>query len=325
MLPTSARLLRLLSLLQQRRGWPGADLAKRLEIDPRTLRRDVDKVRALGYAVHASAGHGGGYALGSGPSMPPVLLDDDEAVTLSVALHAASGLVGNLEPAARSLLQKLGQMLPVRLRDRATAIQAVTVNLHGMAPLADAAALTLIAAACRDHRRLRFEYASHEGAVTGRVVEPCSLARLGHRWYLVAWDVERAGWRSFRVDRIRSPEATGSTFEPSEPPGGTAAYIQQAIAIAPFEHRIRLRLQGSFAELSSSIPAWCGVLEAETGSTCILTTGADSTLGVASLALMAGVEAELLDDPPIATELAGIAARFARTMGATGVFPEAGN
>jgi predicted DNA-binding transcriptional regulator YafY len=315
MLPTSARLLRLLSLLQQRRGWPGADLAKRLEIDPRTLRRDVDKLRALGYAVHASTGHGGGYALGSGPSMPPVLLDDDEAVTLSVAVHAASGLVGNLEPAARSLLQKLGQMLPERLRDRATAIQAVTVNLHGMAPLADAAVLTLIAAACRDHRRLRFEYASHEGTVTGRVVEPCSLARLGHRWYVVAWDVERADWRSFRVDRIRAPEATGSTFEPSEPPGGTAVYIQQAIAIAPFEHRIRLRLHGSFAELSSSIPAWCGVLEAETGNTCILTTGADSTLGVASLALMAGAEAELLDEPPIAAELRDIAARFARAMG----------
>ncbi|HEY4146777.1 helix-turn-helix transcriptional regulator [Pinirhizobacter sp.] len=325
MIPTSARLLRLLSLLQQRQAWAGTELANRLEIDPRTLRRDVDKLRSLGYAVHASAGHGGGYALGSGPSMPPVLLDDDEAVTLSVALHAAGGMVGNLEPAARSLLQKLGQMLPTRLRDRATAIQAVTISLHEMGPLSDAATLTAVAAACRDHRRLRFEYSSHEGVVSRRTVEPCSLARLGHRWYLVAWDVERADWRSFRVDRIRSAEATGSTFEPSEPPGGIAAYIQQAIAIAPFEHRIRLRLSGSLGELSLRIPSWCGVLEAETTSTCILTTGADSTLGVASLAIMAGVEAELLDDPPIAAELRDIAARFARAMGIAEAIPRSGN
>jgi predicted DNA-binding transcriptional regulator YafY len=321
MLPTSARLLRLLSLLQQRQAWPGIDLAERLEVDPRTLRRDMDKLRALGYAIHASAGHGGGYALGSGPSMPPVLLDDDEAVTLSVALHAASGMVGNLEPAARSLLQKLGQMLPVRLRDRAAALQAVTVSVREAPSLPDAAVLTLIAAACRDHRRLRFEYRSHEGEVTTRAVEPCSLARMGSRWYLVAWDVERSDWRSFRVDRVRSPQATGATFDASEPPGGTAAYVQQAIAIAPFEHRIRLRLHGPFEELCRSVPGWCGVLELETPTTCVLTTGADSTLGVASLAIMSGVEAELLDDPPIAGELRDIASRFARAMGATAGSP----
>src|SRR5262245_8758169 len=198
MLETSARLLRLLSLLQARRYWSGKELGERLEIDIRTVRRDVDRLRDLGYTVHASAGVGGGYRFGAGASMPPLLLDDDEAVAMTVALRSIAGGVSRLEDTAMRVLVKLDQILPPRLRPRLSALHAVTVSIAGPADPLDPEVLTSVAVACRDNERLQFRYCDRLGKTTSRNVEPLRLAHTGRRWYLVAWDNGRTDWRTFR-------------------------------------------------------------------------------------------------------------------------------
>ncbi|TYR53667.1 helix-turn-helix transcriptional regulator, partial [Streptomyces parvus] len=205
MLETSARLLRLLSLLQTHRDWSGADLADRLGVTPRTVRRDVDKLRELGYPVNAARGTGGGYQLGAGAELPPLLLDDEEAVAVAVGLRTAAGhgIEGIGESSVRALA-KLEQVLPNRLRRRVGALGAFTVPmLHGQdASVVDPGLLTELAAACRDAERLRFAYRTHGGDSSRRTVEPHRLVCTERRWYLVAWDLEREDWRTFRADRI---------------------------------------------------------------------------------------------------------------------------
>jgi predicted DNA-binding transcriptional regulator YafY len=200
MLETSVRLLRLLSLLQQRREWSGADLASRLEVTTRTVRNDVDKLRQLGYQVDSTTGPAGGYRLGSGSAMPPLLLDDDEAVAVVVGLRAAAaGTVTGIEDVSLRALTKLERTLPSRLRPRVDALRTATVSAAGGGPRVDMETLSTVAAAAHNNERLRFEYASHDGTVSERDVEPHTLVYTGRRWYLLAWDTDRRDWRTFRT------------------------------------------------------------------------------------------------------------------------------
>ena len=197
MLPTSARLLRLLGLLQTHRDWTGPQLAERLAVSTRTVRNDVEKLRSLGYPVHSTTGVSGGYRLGPGAALPPLLLDDDEAVAVAVGLRsAAGGTVAGIEETSLRALAKLEQVLPSRLRHRVSALARAVVALPGTGPAVDADVLTAIAAAVRAHERLRFDYADHGGATSRRDTEPHRLVHTGRRWYLVAWDVTRADWRT---------------------------------------------------------------------------------------------------------------------------------
>lgn len=295
MLSTSARLLRLASLLQSRRHWPGAALAGELGVDARTVRRDVDRLRELGYPVEASSGVGGGYGLGRGADLPPLVLDDEEAVTLAIALRAVSANVAGVESTALRLLAKLDQLMPTRLRRRATALHAVTLSLRTGPPLVDAAVLSGLATACRDSRRLRFRYRKHDGATGPREVEPLRLANYGRRWYLIAWDPARGDWRSFRVDRIEGALKAGEPFVPRPPPPDVAAKLERGIAYAPFTCRVTLRLRGTVAELESSIPVWCGLLEPETDTHSLLRVGAESPEALLAQVLMIGHAAELVE------------------------------
>nr|BFE87195.1 hypothetical protein GCM10020093_097960 [Planobispora longispora] len=202
MLETSARLLKLLSLLQTRRDWSGAELAGRLGVTARTVRRDVERLRELGYPVHATQG-AAGYRLGAGTSLPPLLLDDEEAVAVAVGLRtAAGGSVAGIEETSLRALAKLEQVLPSRLRHRVNTLNTVTVRVGGTGPAVSPDALMVIAEACRRRERLRFDYTSPRGGDTVRSVEPHSLVSFERHWYLVAWDVDRGDWRTFRVDRL---------------------------------------------------------------------------------------------------------------------------
>ena len=207
---TSSRLLNMLSLLQSRRDWSGAELAGRLAVSRRTVRRDVERLRELGYPIESLAGPAGGYRLEAGTAMPPLLLDDDETIAIAVGLRtAARASVAGIEEASLQALVKLEQVLPPRLRPRLRALQSATMTVPVGGPTVDPQCLTTVGAACRDSERLRFAYQDREGAESRRDVEPHSLVNHGHRWYLVAWDRDREDWRTFRVDRIAKPAATG--------------------------------------------------------------------------------------------------------------------
>ncbi len=223
--PTS-RMLRLLSLLQTHRHWAGPELAGRLEVSERTLRRDIDRLRELGYPVDATRGTEGGYQLAAGSQLPPLLLDDDEAVAIAVGLRAAAGnSVEGIEETSVRALAKLEQVLPARLRSRIGALQQFSepMTWSSSGPTIDPTDLTEIAGACRDAVRLRFDYERRDGEFGGRMVEPHRLVSAGRRWYLVAWDVDRDDWRTFRVDRMVEPKALTRPFTPRELPDGVDA------------------------------------------------------------------------------------------------------
>ncbi len=251
---TSGRLLRLLSLLQARRYWPGEELADRLEVSGRTIRRDVERLRELGYPVDATTGPDGGYRLEAGTAMPPLLLDDDEAVAIAVGLRTAAGAsVAGIEETSVRALVKLEQVLPAQLRRRVHALQsatAVAAQRPG-GPLVDADVLTAIAGACRDHERLRFAYKARDGAQSRRHAEPLSLVNLGRRWYLVAWDCDREDWRTFRLDRIEKVPTGGGRFQPRALPGGDpAAFVSQNLSGVQYRHQARVTLHASAEEVA---------------------------------------------------------------------------
>ena len=314
MLSTSARLLRLASMLQSRRHWPGAALAEELGVDARTVRRDVDRLRELGYPVDASSGVGGGYSLGRGAALPPLVLDDDEAVALAIALRAASANVGGIEATSLRLMAKLDQLLPTRLRRRASTLHALTLSVRSGPPLVDAALLSDLATACRDCVSLYFAYRNHAGEMTQRHVEPQRLANHGRRWYLIAWDIDRGDWRSFRVDRMEGPPAVGDVFAPRAVPPDVAARLERGIAYAPFACRITLRLQGSVPELQAALPAWCGVLEPESDTHSLLRVGADTPEGLLAQLLMIGREVELVEGEEMAPALQRVLQRTAAVL-----------
>ena len=274
---TSARMLRLLSLLQTHRYWPGGELADRLEVSPRTLRRDVDRLRELGYPVDASRGVAGGYQLQAGAAVPPLLLDDDEAVAIAVGLRtAAAGAVAGFEETSVRALAKVIQLLPPRLRRRIDALQAVTSpGVFGGGPTLDASSLTTIAMACRGEERLRFGYTPREGESSSRYVEPHRLVSLGRRWYLIAWDLDRGDWRSFRVDRLSEPALTGARFRPREIPGGDpVAWLRSRLATIPSKYDVSVRIEAPAERVSAFVGQWAKV-EADGEQRCRLRMNVD--------------------------------------------------
>jgi predicted DNA-binding transcriptional regulator YafY len=316
---TAERLLRLLSLLQARRDWPGPELAARLDVDVRTVRRDVERLRSLGYPVHATPGAAGGYRLGAGAALPPLLLDDDEAVAVAVGLRtAASGTVSGIEETSVRALAKLEQVLPARLRPRVGALQAATVSLPGGGPTVDAEVLTTIAAACRDHERLRFGYVGRTGTASERSVEPLRLVHTGWCWYLVAFDLGKQDWRTFRADRITGVPAAGFRFTPREPPAGDlAAYVAHSISTAPYPHRLVVRVAAPAAALASRVPPASATVEPVDEHSCRVRTGAHNLDVVPYYLARWGYDFVVEEAPPgLVENLRVIAERFARAAGA---------
>lgn len=312
MLETSARLLRLLSLLQLRRDWSGADLADRLGVSARTIRRDVDKLRELGYPVAASTGTAGGYRLGPGAQLPPLLLDDEEAVAVAVGLRTAAAVTGIEETSVRALA-KLEQVLPNRLRRRVNALQSYTVPVPGTGPTVDAEVLTVVAAACRDHERLRFDYESHDGTSTLRVTEPHRLVAKGRRWYLVAWDVERDDWRTFRADRIRPRVPAGPRFAPREPPSQDLAdWVTRGTWGAGWRYDVRVLLHTPKSEVTARVPAYIGEFEEIDAASCVFTTGTETLETAATYLGLLGADFEVLDPPELREHLRTLSQRFAK-------------
>ncbi|MFJ7271855.1 helix-turn-helix transcriptional regulator [Streptomyces sp. NPDC099050] len=231
MTDTPARLLSLLSLLQTPREWPGSELAERLRVSARTIRRDIDRLRELGYPVEATLGAEGGYRLVAGAAMPPLALDDEEAVAIAVGLRAGAGhAIEGVEEASVRALAKLEQVLPGRLRRRVGALQSATVAVvRGDGASVDPRTLTAIASAVAGPERLRFAYLDRDGVASRRLVEPYRLVSTGSRWYLVAYDMEREDWRTFRVDRVSEPGATGVRFAPRELPMDAVEFVRRGL------------------------------------------------------------------------------------------------
>jgi predicted DNA-binding transcriptional regulator YafY len=320
---TSARLLKLLSLLQARRDWSGADLAVRLEVSERTVRRDVERLRDLGYPVHASRGTDGGYRLGAGAAMPPLLLDDDEAVAVAVGLRtAARSPVTGIEETSVRALAKLENILPSRLRRRVSALADYTVPIppDSPAPPVDPTVLTTLASACRDHERLRFDYRSHDGSSTVRSVEPYRLVSWGRKWYLVAWDTERDDWRTFRVDRIEPRTPGGPRFRPREFPGDVAAYVARGVSAAGYRFQARITVHAPAEVVAARINPAIGVVEALDEHSCVLSTGADSVETVAVYAGLLDADFTVSEPPELVERLRMLADRYRRAAGA-GVAP----
>jgi predicted DNA-binding transcriptional regulator YafY len=314
MLETSARLLRLLSLLQARRDWSGADLAERLGVSARTVRRDVERLRSLGYPVHATSGTAGGYRLGAGAALPPLLLDDDEAVAVAVGLRtAAGGTVAGIEETSLRALAKLEQVLPSRLRHRVETLQSVTLPLAGVGPTVDPDTLMLVAAACRDHQRLRFDYRSREGNPSRRDTEPLRLVHTGRRWYLVAWDLDREDWRTFRVDRLTPRVPTGPRFTPRDPPDeDVPAYVNWVVSSARHRYQGRFTMHASAEALAERVPPTAGVLEAVDDHTCVLYSGSNSLDALALHVALLGVDFEAHEPPELLDHVRTLAARLGR-------------
>ena len=317
MLETSARLLRLLSLLQTRREWTGTELAGRLGVTPRTVRRDVGKLRGLGYPVNAAPGVAGGYQLGAGASLPPLLLDDEEAVAVAVGLRtAAAGTVAGIAETSVRALAKLEQVLPSRLRHRVSTLQSVMVPLVGGGPTVDPDTLTAIAAACRDRLRLRFDYQSHDGTESVRTTEPHRLVHTGRLWYLIAFDVERSGWRTFRVDRLRPRTPTGPRFVPRDPPEDAAADVSRSVASGPYPYQARILLHAPLEVVAERSSPTSGRLEKVDDHSCVLHAGSHSLDAIALWTGLKGVDFEVLEPPELVDHIRTLADRLHRAAAA---------
>jgi predicted DNA-binding transcriptional regulator YafY len=314
MTETASRLLTLLSLLQGRRDWPGGELADRLEVSGRTVRRDVERLRGLGYPVESLTGPAGGYRLRAGTAMPPLLLDDDEAIAIAVGLRTAAGAsVTGIEETSLRALVKLEQVLPAHLGRRVRALGSATVTVPADGPTVDPQSLTLIAAACRDFERVRFAYRGRDGAASRREVEPQALVNLGRRWYLLAWDPGREDWRTFRVDRLSRPTSTGVRFTPRNPPANdAAAYVAQRLSATPHRHEARLTLHAPAEAIRERMPSAWGTIEPNDDRTCEYRTGDEDLHWLALRVAMLDVDFDLHEPPELAKHLLVLARRFRR-------------
>jgi predicted DNA-binding transcriptional regulator YafY len=323
--PTAGRLLALLSLLQGRREWPGTLLAQRLEVSPRTVRRDVERLRALGYPIDSTSGPAGGYSLTAGAAMPPLLLDDEEALAVAIALRtAARSAVAGIEETALRALVKLEQVLPSHLRRRVQAFGAAEVVGGAGAPTVDAAVLTVLGTACRDGELLRFGYRGRDGERSRRMVEPHALLAHGRRWYLLAFDPSRTGWRTFRVDRVSGPAGAGTRFERRAIPGGDAAtYLTRALAGVVYRHEARVRYLVGAGEVRRRVPFGRGELREEPGGgACVYETSDDELDWLAFRIVAPNVDFELLEgSPELRARLRAMARRLSQAA-AGGPRPE---
>jgi predicted DNA-binding transcriptional regulator YafY len=314
MLPTSARLLRLLSLLQARPSWSGADLGEQLEITGRTLRRDVDRLRSLGYPVHSTSGTAGGYKLGAGARLPPLLLDDDEAVAVAVGLQtAAGGSVSEIGEASARALGKLEQVLPPRLRRRLAVLRSSIVRLSDSGPTVKMRDVSLLASACSERRELRFSYRDRDGAPSSRTVEPHRIVHMSRRWYLVAWDPDRNDWRTFRIDRLEGCATTGAHFTPrSAPDDDVGAYVSRGIRAVALKVRARITFHAPMETMRARFPYLTDRLEPAGPDACVLTTGASSLEELAGWLAMFGVDFDVREPPELLGHLEQLAARLSR-------------
>jgi predicted DNA-binding transcriptional regulator YafY len=343
---TSSRALRLLSLLQNHRFWPGAELAERLGVSPRTLRRDVGRLRELGYPVTAHPGVDGGYQLAPGAALPPLVLDDDEAVALAVGLRLATqGTIqaagagapggdaaashaagddssGTIAEAAARALAKVTQVMPARLRRRAGAVAAMTESASwdtaraGQAAAINPDALATAALACRDSERIRFAYGAASGERTERHVEPHRLVALDRRWYLVAYDLTRKDWRSFRLDRVLGvPQQTGARFRPRALPAADATeFVRRNVTAAPGAGQVKAVVAAPAAAVSERLGRWATVTESGPGR-CLVTITNPENLDWAVIALgVTGADFLVLSPPELAVRIADWGARFTRAV-----------
>jgi predicted DNA-binding transcriptional regulator YafY len=312
---TSSRLLRLLSLLQMPRTWPGSELAERLRVSRRTIRRDVDRLRDLGYPVRTAMGAGGGYRLVAGTAMPPLLLDDEEAVAIAVGLRAAAAnAIEGMEEASVRALTKLEQVLPSRLRHRVGAVSSATVPLPTAdAPSVDPVVLALVASASAEGQRLRFGYVSADGVRSRRRVEPGRLITAGWRWYLVGYDNDQDDWRIFRVDRITEPVLTGQRFTARLPAGVDPAQfaMNKLYSTAPV-FRAVVTVHGPDARARELLGGW--ELSAADDQGGWLTSPPDTVEWLAARLIRLGCEFEVHSPPELVDHLAELTARVARAI-----------
>ncbi|MEU6961499.1 helix-turn-helix transcriptional regulator [Streptomyces chrestomyceticus] len=313
---TTERVLTLLGLLQQRQSWTGPELAERLGVTPRTVRRDVERLRALGYPVHAVQGVGGGYRLGRGQELPPLLLDDQEAIATAVSLLAgADGAVTGAGDAALRALTKLDQVLPARLRHEVRALSGSVESFGGGRAPVDPVVLMTLARACRDEVEAGFGYAS-KGEVRQRRVEPYRLVASDRRWYLLAYDLDRDDWRTFRVDRMTDVSARTWRFRPRAAPDA-AAYVQEGVASRVHPHQARFLVHAPADTVRAQIPASAAVVRGHGDGHCEVLSGAASLDAMLLHVLLLGHEFEVLDPP----ELAGRCHVLAQRLLAAGATP----
>jgi len=314
---TSARLLSLLSLLQARRDWPGALLAERLEVSPRTVRRDVDRLRDLGYPVRATKGPDGGYRLDAGADLPPLLFDDDQAIAVAVALQTATTTVTGIEEGALRALATVRQVMPARLRQRVDALQVTTVDKYAdtRRTAVDSEQLIAVGMAVRAHEVLRFDYASPRAAteewVPPRKVEPHHLVTWGGRWYMVGWDLDRKDWRTFRVDRMTPKTPTGPRFTPRELPApDVATYISSRFKS---QDQNACRGEAILQAKASDIAQWAGrgaIVEEVGPTSCRLILTGWSWTGLAATFGMFECDLEFVGPQELKTAAAHLAARY---------------
>jgi predicted DNA-binding transcriptional regulator YafY len=318
-LETSARLLRLLSLFQNRRDWTGTELAERLGVSTRTVRNDVQRLRQLGYQVDATTGAAGGYRLGTSAFMPPLLLDDEEAVAVALGLHgAAGGSVAGIEEASVRALAKMRQLLPVPLRRRVSALEAFAVYAPPSGPTVDADILTTLASACRDQEQTRIDYRTHGGSESSRTIEPHRLVNVGRRWYLVGWDTGREAWRTFRVDRIRLPRNhSGRRFvQRPLPDDDTAAYVMKGIAIA-WSYRVSVIAHADAETILTRLPQQI-VVEPINKNSCRVELSSDTPQVLAVWLGMLGVDFDIEnreEHPELVERLSELGERYRRAAG----------
>ncbi len=300
---TSSRTLRLLSLLQTHRYWPGNELAGRLEVSERTLRRDIERLRDLGYPVHSTRGIEGGYQLAAGGSMPPLVVDEDEAIAMVVALGSSASVYGGtLSEASLSALAKVVQVLPARLRRRAESLRAATVDSpFSQAPEVEAGVLATVAQAIRDHERIRFGYTAKGGTAPGqelrRHVEPHQLVTVGRRWYLLGYDLDRQDWRSFRLDRLRDPGGTRAIFRPRDIPGGdAAAYVKGGLSRGEQDLRFTVSVAATEEHVRRRIGPWATVTEVTDDAVVLAIVANDVRWAIFGLGYL-DAPATLLDAP----------------------------
>ncbi|MFD4474859.1 helix-turn-helix transcriptional regulator [Streptomyces sp. NPDC058471] len=308
-LGTTERVLTLLGLLQQRQVWTGPELAARLGVTARTVRRDVDRLRTLGYPVHAGQGVGGGYRLGPGRDLPPLLLDDQEAIATAVSLLAgAGGAVAGAGDAALQALTKLDQVLPARLRHEVRALsESVEFFNGGRAPV-DPEVLMTLARACRDEVEAGFDYPSR-GEVGRRRVEPYRLVASDRRWYLLAFDLDRDDWRSFRVDKMTDASARTFRFRPREAPDA-ATYVQEGVASRVYPHQARFLVHAAADTVRAQIPASAAVVRPRGSECCEVLSGGERLDAVLMHVLLLGHDFEVLDPPELGQRCRVLAQRL---------------
>ncbi|MCH5673974.1 helix-turn-helix transcriptional regulator [Streptomyces gilvus] len=316
---TPARLLQLLSLLQTPREWPGGELADRLGVSRRTVRRDIERLRDLGYPVQATMGADGGYRLIAGKAMPPLVLDDEEAVAIAVGLRAGAGhALEGVDEASVRALAKLEQVLPSRLRHRVSTLQAATTPLtSGDGASIAPETLTVMASTVAGRERLRFAYRAKDGTETRRVTEPYRLVSAGRRWYLVAYDLDRADWRTFRVDRVSEPFATGARFAPRELPTGSAAeYLRRSMQRQQESYDFEVTFAAPAELAAAKLPTWLGTPEPlDSGSCRLRATVSDAMEWTAVRLVLTGLEFRVREPAELVECVRELGGRLLRAAG----------